>query len=104
MKIYALAVIGAGPAGIAAACEAYAMGLHNVVLIEKGQNHSGTIRSFYKDGKRVDKDWQGQKIESSGTITFFDGTKESTLDFFDSILKKHEIDSRFSEEVEKIVN
>lgn len=103
MKIYDLAVIGAGPAGIAAACEAYAMGLHNVVLIEKGQNHSGTIRSFYKDGKRVDKDWQGQKIESSGTITFFDGTKESTLDFFDSILKKHEIDSRFSEEVEKIV-
>ncbi len=102
MKIYDIAIVGAGPAGIAAAIEAYAMGITNIILIEKTSNHSSTIRSFYKDGKRVDKEWQGQKLESGGTITFFDGTKESTLDFFDDLLSKHKIESKFGEEVEKI--
>lgn len=102
MKIYDIAIIGAGPAGIAAAVEAYAMGIASILLIEKANNHSATIRNFYKDGKRVDKEWQGQKLDSNGTITFFDGTKESTLDFFDELLSSHKIESMFSEEAEKI--
>lgn len=103
MKIYDIAIIGAGPAGIAAAVEAYALGITNIILIEKAGNHSTTIRNFYKDGKRVDKEWQGQKLESNGTITFFDGTKESTLDFFDELLSSHKIESVFNEEAEKVV-
>lgn len=103
MKIYDIAIIGAGPAGIAAAVEAYAMGIQNIILIEKGGNHSTTIRNFYKDGKRVDKEWQGQKFESSGTITFLDGTKESTLDFFDDLLDNNKIESKFGEEAERVV-
>lgn len=103
MKIYDIAIIGAGPAGIAAAVEAYTAGIQNIVLIEKGVNHSATIRNFYKDGKRVDKEWQGQKFESSGTIAFFDGTKESTLDFFDNLLDNDKIDTKFGEEAERVV-
>ncbi len=103
MKIYDIAIIGAGPAGIAAAVEAYTAGIQNIVLIEKGVNHSTTIRNFYKDGKRVDKEWQGQKFESSGTIAFFDGTKESTLDFFDNLLDNDKIDTKFGEEAERVV-
>ncbi len=103
MKIYDIAIIGAGPAGIAAAVEAYAMGITNIILIEKAGNHSATIRNFYKDGKRVDKEWMGQKLESNGTITFLDGTKESTLDFFDELLSAHKIESVFNEEAEKVV-
>jgi len=38
-------------------------GFKDVLLIEKSENHSHTIRKFYKDKKRVDKDWHGQKIE-----------------------------------------
>lgn len=103
MKIYDIAIIGAGPAGIAAAVEAYALGITNIILIEKSNNHSTTIRNFYKDGKRVDKEWMGQKLDSNGTITFLDGTKESTLDFFDDLLSNHKIESVFNEEAEKVV-
>jgi thioredoxin reductase (NADPH) len=103
VKIYDIAIIGAGPAGIAAAVEAYALGITNIILIEKSNNHSTTIRNFYKDGKRVDKEWMGQKLDSNGTITFLDGTKESTLDFFDDLLSNHKIESVFNEEAEKVV-
>lgn len=103
MKIYDIAIIGAGPAGIAAAVEAYAMGITNIVLIEKMANHSTTIRNFYKEGKRVDKEWMGQKVESDGTIVFLDGSKESTLDFFDNLLLEHKIEAVFNEEAERVV-
>lgn len=103
MKIYDIAIIGAGPAGIAAAVESYAMGIKNIILIEKAGNHSATIRNFYKDGKRVDKEWMGQKLENSGTIDFLDGTKESTLDFFDELLIKNDIETVFGEEAERVV-
>ena len=87
--LYDMAVIGAGPSGIAAAVEAYAMGIKDIVLFEKGENHNMTIRKYYKDNKRVDKDWQGQKVDIEGNIRFVDGTKESTIDLFDELLKSH---------------
>ncbi len=100
--IYNLAIIGAGPAGIATAVEAYIEGVRDIVLLEKDENHNSTIRKFYKDNKRVDKDWQGQKVELDGRIYFMDGTKESTLDFFDEILAKHSVELKTHTEVSKI--
>jgi thioredoxin reductase (NADPH) len=100
---YELAIIGAGPAGIATAIESYAVGLRNIILLEKDDNHNATIRKFYKDNKRVDKDWKGQKVELDGTIYFVDGTKESTLDFFDQLLDHDSLELRTHTEVQKIV-
>ena len=74
-NIYELAIIGAGPAGIATAIESYALGMRGIVLLEKDENHNATIRKFYKDNKRVDVDWKGQKVELDGSIYFVDGTK-----------------------------
>lgn len=102
-KRYQLAIIGAGPAGIAAAAECYLLGMRDIILIEKDENHNATIRKFYKDKKRVDKDWQGQTVELDGNILFLDGTKESTLDFFDEILEKHSVELKTHTEVQKIV-
>ncbi len=102
-KMYQLAIIGAGPAGIAAAVECYLLGMRDIILIEKDENHNATIRKFYKDKKRVDKDWQGQTVELDGNILFLDGTKESTLDFFDKILEKHSVELRTHTEVQKIL-
>lgn len=102
-KIYQLAIIGAGPAGIAAAVECYLLGMRDIILIEKDENHNATIRKFYKDNKRVDKDWKGQKVELDGNIYFIDGTKESTLDFFDEVLQKHSVELKTHTEVQKIV-
>ncbi len=100
--IYNLAIIGAGPAGIATAVEAYIEGVRDIILLEKDENHNSTIRKYYKDNKRVDKDWKGQKVELDGRIYFMDGTKESTLDFFDEILEKHSVELKTHTEVSKI--
>jgi thioredoxin reductase (NADPH) len=100
--IYDLIIIGGGPGGIGAVVEAKVLGLGKVMLIEKMDNHSHTIRKFYKDKKRVDKDWQGQAVELEGNIEFIDGTKESTLDYFDTLLDDNLIDSIFNCEVYKV--
>ncbi len=100
--IYNLAIIGAGPAGIATAVESYLQGIRDIVLLEKDQNHNSTIRKYYKDNKRVDKDWKGQKVELDGRIYFVDGTKETTLDFFDEILENHSVELQTHVEVQAI--
>jgi len=101
-KIYDIVIIGGGPGGIGAAIEAEVLGLENILLLEKSDNHSDTIRKFYKDNKRVDKNWQGQIVEIEGNVPFTDGTKETTIDFFDDIIDEHKIDSHFNCEVDKI--
>jgi thioredoxin reductase (NADPH) len=101
-QVYDMVIIGGGPGGIGAAVEAKVMGLDKILMIEKGENHSQTIRKFYKDNKRVDKDYKGQVIELAGNVDFKDGTKESTLNYFDQLLDNDEIDTAFNSEVEKI--
>ena len=101
--LYNLAIIGAGPAGIATAVEGYMQGIRDIVLLEKDQNHNSTIRKYYKDNKRVDKDWKGQKVELDGRIYFVDGTKETTLDFFDEILDHHSVELQTHVEVQSIL-
>ncbi len=101
--IHNLAIIGAGPAGIATAVEGYLQGIRDIVLLEKDVNHNSTIRKYYKDNKRVDVGWKGQKVELDGRIYFVDGTKETTLDFFDEILDHHSVELLTHVEVQSIV-
>jgi len=101
-NIYDLIIIGGGPGGIGSAVEAKVLGLEKVLMIEKTDNHSHTIRKFYKDKKRVDKDWQGQEVMLEGNVAFVDGTKESTLDYFDKLLDDEIIDTRFNCAVEGV--
>lgn len=101
-EIYDIAIIGGGPGGIASAVESIMLGIKDVILFEKGEDHSTTIRKFYKDKKRVDKDYKGQKIELDGHIYFCDGTKESTLDFFGEVIKNNVFEAQFQTEVESI--
>lgn len=99
---YDVIIIGGGPGGIGAAVESVALGLKKILLIEKADNHSYTIRKFYKDKKRVDKDWKGQSVTLEGNVAFYDGTKESTLDHFDALLDRERIDARFNCEVDRL--
>jgi len=101
-KLYDIVIIGGGPGGIGTAIEASAHNVGEILLIEKTDNHSNTIRKFYKDNKRVDKDYKGQVTELQGNVDFFDGTKETTLDYFDNLLDTEKIDSLFNTEVEKM--
>jgi len=101
-EIYDIVVIGGGPCGIATVVEAKESGFKDVLLLEKGDNHSQTIRRFYKDNKRVDKDYKGQDSTLHGIVAFDNGTKESTLDYFDKLLDSDAIDTMFNCEVESV--
>lgn len=100
--IYDIAIIGAGPAGIATSCEAVILGLEKIIVFEKGSNHSETIRKYFKDNKPVDKDWKGIKVDIKGNINFEGGTKESTLDLFEDSLQKNLIEAQFYTEVSEV--
>lgn len=102
-NIYDIAIIGGGPCGIASAVEAKISGIQKVLLLEKGDNHSQTIRSFYKENKRVDKAYKGLDSETIGRVKFETCSKEDVLNYFDSLLDDESIDAVFKTEVEKIV-
>jgi thioredoxin reductase (NADPH) len=80
IRIVDLAVIGAGPGGVASAIEAKLAGIDNIVVIEKAATHNDMIHKFYKKGKRVDKDWMGITFEFEGNVTFEECPKEQYLD------------------------
>lgn len=101
MKKVDVIVIGAGPAGIGAAVEAKIKG-KEVVVIEKGAEICQTLLIFYKDGKRVDKEYKGFESQNLGHIPFEDGTKESTLATFKEALQKHQIPVECGNEVESV--
>lgn len=101
MKKVDVIVIGAGPAGIGAAVEAKIKG-KEVVVVEKGAEICQTLLIFYKDGKRVDKEYKGFESQNLGHIPFEDGTKESTLATFKEALQKHQIAVECGNEVESV--
>lgn len=101
MKKVDVIVVGAGPAGIGAAVEAQLAG-KEVVLLEKADEICQTFVKFYKDGKRVDKEYKGHDSNNLGHIPFEDGTKESTLQTFKEALQNHSINIEFNSEVESV--
>ncbi|MEA2073206.1 MAG: NAD(P)-binding domain-containing protein [Campylobacterota bacterium] len=87
-KIVDIAIIGAGPGGMAAAIEAKQAGIENIVVIDKAPHHNDMIHKFYKKGKRVDKDWMGIKFEFTGNVTFEECSKEEYIEQMDVKLKE----------------
>lgn len=102
-KIFDTVIVGAGVSGISCAVELKIKNIDNIAVVEKSDNFFNTIRTFYKDGKRVDKNWRNQVIELLGNINFNGGLKEEVLDYFENLLKKHNINPLYNSEVEKIV-
>nr|WP_300806670.1 hypothetical protein [Helicobacter sp. UBA3407] len=45
-EIYDIAIVGGGPGGIASAVESMVLGIKDVILFEKGEGHSTTIRKY----------------------------------------------------------
>lgn len=102
-SIYDVVIIGGGPCGIASVVESKKMGFEHVLLLEKGDNHSQTIRKFYKDRKRVDKEYKNMPSVVIGNVPFETALKEEVLDYFDKLLDEEKIDTEFNVEVEKVI-
>ncbi len=79
-KIVDIAIIGAGPGGMASAIEAKLAGVENIIVIDKAPHHNDMIHKFYKKGKRVDKDWMGIKFEFTGNVSFEECSKEEYIE------------------------
>lgn len=94
-KIVDIAIVGAGPGGMASAIEAKLAGIENIVLFDKAPHHNDMIHKFYKKGKRVDKDWMGVKFEFEGNVTFEECSKEDYIQQMDDLLSGHGVLDKF---------
>jgi len=94
-KVVDLAIIGAGPGGMATAIEAKLAGIDNFVVIDKARHHNDMIHKFYKKGKRVDKDWMGRKAEFEGNVSFEECSKEEYIKQMDDLLAHHGVLDKF---------
>ena len=94
-KIVDIAIIGAGPGGMACAIEAKLAGIENIIVIDKAETHNDMIHKFYKKGKRVDRDWMGIKFEFEGNVTFDECSKEDYIKQMDDLLASHGVLDKF---------
>ena len=101
-QIYDLIVVGAGPCGVACVAEAQRAKIGKILLIEKGETSCQTIATYYKDGKRVDKEYRGFESENCGNFNFVSGNKESTIEYFDALLKECDCEVKFRREVGRV--
>lgn len=96
-----LVVVGAGPAGIALGAEAVAAGVprEKVLILEKGEAHSFTIRKFYPDQKLVTANYKGFAAVCTGVLCIPDLSKGETLSYLDRAIRDFELVVRYGEPV-----
>jgi len=94
-KLVDIAIIGAGPGGMACAIEAKLAGIDNILVVDKAATHNDMIHKFYKKGKRVDRDWMGIKFEFEGNVTFDECSKEEYIKQMDDLLASHGVLDKF---------
>lgn len=99
-----LLIIGAGPAGISLAAEAINNGLKSsdIIVFEKSDAHSFSIRKYYPDEKPVTANYKGQTAQCEGVLCLQDTTKEATLSLLDQVIETNKIDVKYNAAVHKI--
>jgi thioredoxin reductase (NADPH) len=96
-----LVIVGAGPGGIALAAEAHACHLdsNRTVVLEKGRTHNWAIRQFYPEQKLTTANYKGFQARCEGLLCIADMTKSETLDYFDRVIAKYNLDIQYNTEV-----
>ncbi len=102
--MYELIIIGAGPAGISMATEAIKRGIpkSKILIIEKNELHSYSIRKFYPEKKLVMANYKGIDAACEGELCLVDMSKSDALSFFDGQISSNDIQINYSESVYKI--
>lgn len=98
--MFDLVIIGAGPAGIALAAEARAVGHQpeNVLILEKGAQHNWAIRQFYPAHKKTTANYKGHVGQCEGLLCITDMTKDETIAFFDQVIASYQININYNVE------
>ena len=98
--MFDLVIIGAGPAGIALAAEARAVGhqSENVLILEKGAQHNWAIRQFYPAHKKTTANYKGHVGQCEGLLCITDMTKDETIAFFDQVIASYQININYNVE------
>ena len=102
--VYDIIIIGAGPAGISMAVEAKHAGVpvENILIIEKSEEHSFTIKKFYPESKLVSANYKGVEAKCLGVMCITDLTKEETISYLDKAIRENNLNVRYNETVYKI--
>ncbi|MCS7200089.1 MAG: NAD(P)-binding domain-containing protein [Thermodesulfobacterium sp.] len=102
MEKVKIAVVGAGPAGIACGVEAKVNNIEPVVIFEKAQHICDTIQRLYRAGKRVDAVYRGVDVEPVGICRFDTESKEEFLKRMENFVKDYNLNIQLKSEVNKI--
>ena len=104
MPPFEIVIIGAGPAGISMAVEARTAGIsaEAIVVLEKAEEHSFTLKKYYPEGKLVTANYKGFEAVCTGVMCMPDLSKSDTISFLDRSMADHGIPVRYHETVHKI--
>lgn len=102
--MYDIVIVGAGPAGISMAAEARKSGISSdkILLLEKSEEHSWTIKKFYPDQKLVTANYKGQAAVCKGVMCMSDSSKDEALSYLDMAIGKYQLQVHYKEVVHKL--
>lgn len=97
-------IIGAGPAGISMAVEAINAGISTdkILILEKAEEHSFTIKKYYPDNKLVTANFKGFAAACTGVMCLADSSKQDTISYLDKSIEGHKLNVHYKETVYKI--
>ncbi len=104
MELKELIIIGAGPAGISLGVEAVQSGVDpkNILIIEKSEEHSFTIKKYYPNSKIVTANFKGFTPVCTGTMCLSDSSKKETISYLDAAIHDNSLKVNYNETVYKI--
>ena len=104
MTKYEILIIGAGPAGISMAAEAREARIpkEKVLILEKAEEHSFTIKKYYPDSKLVTANYKGFAAKCTGAMCLSDSSKHETISYLDKAIAQYNLQVSYNETVYKI--
>ncbi len=102
--MYDLLVIGAGPAGISMAVEANHSGINSekIIILEKADEHSFSIKKYYPDSKLVTANYKGFEAKCTGVMCIPNLTKDETISYLDKAILDSNLNVHYNETVWKL--
>lgn len=102
--MFEIIIIGAGPAGISMAVEAREAGIatEKILLLEKAEEHSFTIKKYYPENKLVTANFKGFAAQCTGVMCLTDSTKHETITYLDKAIEENNLNVHYAEVVHKI--